>query len=507
MTTISIFTPINFTRPKSCGEETLSKLSNYFYLGGTQATVIKGNEVKLENGKISWKMIALKVASYVILFPITLTLLAIDLVLRTQYHFIVISPSKNPGLNSTISNKVPSEDGKNKPAIAAQNSTLTKIEKHANKQHTWRETFKQNALDHFDQVQKEGRIKEEPPVLNLTEQQQVALRNVLEKVLSCYENEVKKLATLHGRNGTWVFSLNEIPGWIFKCNPQDIFTESFEENQILKRQIATQKAKEVVERENLTLLHVPVQEVLTFDDLEENKIYVLAEQKYDILGNFEKQEALFHYCIHDEVLKPVIQEYVRQIVILILETGYMDVRHDNNPILANGQGIALIDMDTSFSPLCGLLSGCSSTGEDGILRNLTPELIESVEPLIREKLTDEQFTHLDLDAIKQSTKVAEEKVPNFLQYLKEHKVETGKETVLWQRFKHPWETRYVRELQEEVNAVARKNMGICPLTERKFFMYGAFNDSIELTLKKLKEEGKIFDWRKPQTECGYYIWC
>lgn len=96
MTTISLFTPINYTRPKSCGEETLSKLSNYFYLGGAQATVIKGNEVKLENGKISWKMIALKVASYVILFPITLTLLAIDLVLRTQYHFIVISPSKNP---------------------------------------------------------------------------------------------------------------------------------------------------------------------------------------------------------------------------------------------------------------------------------------------------------------------------------------------------------------------------------------------------------------------------
>ena len=96
MTTISLFTPINYTRPKSCGEETLSKLSNYFYLGGTQATVIKGNEVKLENGKTSWKMIAFKVASYVILFPITLTLLAIDLVLRTQYHFIVISPGKNP---------------------------------------------------------------------------------------------------------------------------------------------------------------------------------------------------------------------------------------------------------------------------------------------------------------------------------------------------------------------------------------------------------------------------
>ncbi|HEY4832299.1 MAG TPA: hypothetical protein VIH61_07050 [Waddliaceae bacterium] len=96
MTTISLFTTINYTRPKSCGEEALSKLSNYFYLRGTQATVIKGNEVQLENGKVSWKMIALKVASYVLLFPITPILFAIYLILRTRYHFIVINPGKNP---------------------------------------------------------------------------------------------------------------------------------------------------------------------------------------------------------------------------------------------------------------------------------------------------------------------------------------------------------------------------------------------------------------------------
>lgn len=95
MTTISLFTPINYARSSSCAEETLSHLSNYFYLGGTRATVVKGNEVQLENGKVSWKMIALKVASYVLLFPLTLTLLAINLSLRIQYHFIVINPSKN----------------------------------------------------------------------------------------------------------------------------------------------------------------------------------------------------------------------------------------------------------------------------------------------------------------------------------------------------------------------------------------------------------------------------
>jgi hypothetical protein len=79
----------------------------------------KGNEVKLENGKISWKMIALKIASYVILFPITLTLLAIDLVLRTQYHFIVISPSKNPGQECL------SKTQEKESAIPSPISTLT----------------------------------------------------------------------------------------------------------------------------------------------------------------------------------------------------------------------------------------------------------------------------------------------------------------------------------------------------------------------------------------------
>lgn len=112
MTTIYLFTPINYTRPKSCGEEVLSKLSNYFYLGGTQATVIKGNEVRLEPGKISCHTIALKVASYVLLFPLTLTLLAINLGLRYQHNFTVISPSINQQKKepNTESNCKPQEE-------------------------------------------------------------------------------------------------------------------------------------------------------------------------------------------------------------------------------------------------------------------------------------------------------------------------------------------------------------------------------------------------------------
>jgi|GEM_PF-5577011 hypothetical protein len=94
MTTISLFTPITYERPRSCEEGALSTLSNYFHLSGPRATVVKRNEARLENEKVSWSSIALKVASYVLLFPLTLTLLAIHLVLRSQHHFTVIISGK-----------------------------------------------------------------------------------------------------------------------------------------------------------------------------------------------------------------------------------------------------------------------------------------------------------------------------------------------------------------------------------------------------------------------------
>ncbi len=103
MATITLFTPINYARPKSCGEGALSTLSNYFYLGGTQATVVKGNEVQLVNGKVSWYTKALKVTSYVLLFPLTFSLLSIHLVLRSQHRFTVIPSSNKKTSQASIS--------------------------------------------------------------------------------------------------------------------------------------------------------------------------------------------------------------------------------------------------------------------------------------------------------------------------------------------------------------------------------------------------------------------
>lgn len=96
-TPIPVFASINYTRPTSFAEKTLETLSNYFYLGGIKVTIVsKDNQVQLENGEVSWLIVALKVASYVLLFPLTLVLLATDIVLRNQYDFTVINSSNTP---------------------------------------------------------------------------------------------------------------------------------------------------------------------------------------------------------------------------------------------------------------------------------------------------------------------------------------------------------------------------------------------------------------------------
>lgn len=90
MKTISLFTSISYSRQKTCAEGALSTLSHFFYLGGKRARVIKGDAVNLETGKIFRGSVALKVAAYILLFPLTLTLLAIHLSLRCRHNFTVI---------------------------------------------------------------------------------------------------------------------------------------------------------------------------------------------------------------------------------------------------------------------------------------------------------------------------------------------------------------------------------------------------------------------------------
>lgn len=89
MTSISLFTSIDFAKPISYGQKAISLLSNYFYLGGMRATVMKGGELWFKNEKLEWHIIALKVASFALLFPVTLPLLAIHTGFRYMHSFTV----------------------------------------------------------------------------------------------------------------------------------------------------------------------------------------------------------------------------------------------------------------------------------------------------------------------------------------------------------------------------------------------------------------------------------
>ena len=91
MSTISLFTPVDYSGASSCAERALSVLSHYFYLGGPRATVSENDKIHVEPGAVSWSTVALKVVSYVLLFPFTFALFAIYLGLRHQHHFTVIS--------------------------------------------------------------------------------------------------------------------------------------------------------------------------------------------------------------------------------------------------------------------------------------------------------------------------------------------------------------------------------------------------------------------------------
>lgn len=92
MMKVSLFTPISYERPCSLAEKSLAVISNYFYLGGDRAIVVKGNEARMESEKRSWSSITLKVASYVLLFPLTITLVAVNLGLRYRHKITVITP-------------------------------------------------------------------------------------------------------------------------------------------------------------------------------------------------------------------------------------------------------------------------------------------------------------------------------------------------------------------------------------------------------------------------------
>lgn len=107
MTTIPLFTFINYDRPKSFSEGVLSTLSYCVGLSKTQITVVKGDEVQIKNIKAPFYEIAFRVTSYILLFPLTLILTGSYLALKCRHNFTVIAPTIPQVLSNRKSSEAP----------------------------------------------------------------------------------------------------------------------------------------------------------------------------------------------------------------------------------------------------------------------------------------------------------------------------------------------------------------------------------------------------------------
>ena len=132
--TISAFASIRYVRPASFSENVLSLLSHCFYLNNTRITVIDSDQVRLETQKSFWQITVLKVAAYVLLFPLTLFLFAVYLELRRQHHFAIITAHQSvQDSNSHREKDEPSLNSVHRP-----NREITAL--HSSDGQAWRET-------------------------------------------------------------------------------------------------------------------------------------------------------------------------------------------------------------------------------------------------------------------------------------------------------------------------------------------------------------------------------
>ncbi len=358
----------------------------------------------------------------------------------------------------------------------------------------WMSEFKANVLNK----------KPMPPAdLSLTEEQKQELIDVirtLEKDRFNLQNV--KNAQVLAANLDWVFKMNNIPGMVFKVPMNRQYKD--DKTTVEKRYEVTTNAKQLIQKEGFDHLFVPEQNLIKVN-IEGETFPVLIEESFDhIRGTFE-QESLFQRCYKDPELKPFIRECVRQLILFIIKTNYSDVRYDNNPLLTNGRGFGLIDLDSGYSPYAGLRCGCS-TGEDGILQYLPVEEIEYFEPLLKKELTDKEFEALGLEPLKEMLRKREKDEPGFKVYLEKRNVKTSREPVDlsgWNPF-----ADYSRvNIEEKINDMASYRLGFNLASDRRFYIRDNFYHA---SLDALKNEGKIYNWQDfkeiNSNGAGYYIW-
>lgn len=275
---------------------------------------------------------------------------------------------------------------------------------------SWQNAFCDKVKKTMDDYHKRI-LKKADPEISLNAAQKELLHLYISNIIDKKTNQVHFLS----QGNMWVFELPGLPGLVFKIQPPD---EQSYFNSIEYRYRDTLKTKSIINDENLFLLHAPQQQFLRLFLNNSDSIDILVEPKYEVETSFERQRGIYDFCMHDPRTKEFITELMRQLIILAIKAGWQDVKYNNMPLLNDGTGAALIDMDCSENPIVGLISS-NTKGKHGVLNYLTPELLEEFIPLLKQQLTPNQFDALHIDQIKEYITKRHQILKNYPSFLKE----------------------------------------------------------------------------------------
>lgn len=301
-----------------------------------------------------------------------------------------------------------------------------------------------------------------------------------------------------------VFEILAIPGVIFKMPKRA-------EVDVAGRYQNTQFCRELVKNENWDRLFIPQQEFI--EELDGKKVAFLIEEKVEI-GHYSRTDELYMLCSSDPELKESFKQDIEQLTAFFCRTKFRDGKSDNMPILENGRGIALIDLDDfdPTSPYGGLID--SNRDENiGLVKLVHPDFIPLIQETAKKSITAEDFAKVDFDQVLEESKKRFETLQALEAFHAKMGVVDEKSSVRIDVAKlglSPDEQAFVQKLIEVVNAKLQANEHL-PLRAQRNVHFKPFDDIFqplfgkyrggedfkmpEKVLKVLVEKGMLFSYR------------